>query len=47
MTTRSEPEIVELDAEQLEALLRRMEAGQLTEEDVETLRAALQSYLCM
>jgi transposase len=45
MTKRSDPEIVELDSEQLESLLSRMEAGQLTAEDVETLRAALQSYL--
>jgi transposase len=45
MTKRSDPEIVELDSEQLESLLSRMEEGQLTAEDVETLRAALQSYL--
>ena len=45
MTKHSDPEIVELDSEQLESLLSRMEAGQLTAEDVETLRAALQSYL--
>jgi transposase len=45
MNSRSAPEIIELDSEQLESLLSRMEAGQLTAEDVETLRAALQSYL--
>ncbi len=45
MTSHTTPEIVELDAEQLEALLGRMEAGQLTPEDVETLAAALKSYL--
>jgi len=45
MTSRSTPDIIELDTEQTEALLCRIEAGQLSQEDVETLRAALQSYL--
>ena len=45
MASRSTPDIIELETEQTEALLCRMEAGQLTGEDVETLRAALQSYL--
>jgi len=45
MTSRSTPEIIELDTEQTEALLCRIEAGQLLPEDAETLRAALQSYL--
>jgi len=44
MTSHAVPDIVELDAEQLDALLLRVEAGQLTPEDVETLIAALKSY---
>jgi hypothetical protein len=45
MTERGQPEILELDAEALEALLRRLEAQQLTPEDLQTLRVALESYL--
>jgi transposase len=45
MSSRNAPEILELDAEQTEALLCRLEARQLTPEDFESLRAALQSYL--
>jgi hypothetical protein len=45
MTQRNQPEILELDVEQTEALLCRLETRQLTPEDVETLRAALESYL--
>ncbi len=44
MTSHAVPDIIELDAEQLDALLLRVEAGQLTPEDVETLIAALKSY---
>ena len=44
MTSHTAPDIIELDAEQLDALLVRVEAGQLTPEDVETLIAALKSY---
>lgn len=44
MTSHAAPDIIELDAEQLDALLLRVEAGQLTPEDVETLIAALKSY---
>jgi hypothetical protein len=44
MTSHAVPDIIELDAAQLEALLLRVEAGQLTPEDVETLIAALKSY---
>ena len=45
MSSRNTPEVLELDVEQTEALLCRLEAGQQTPEDIETLRAALQSYL--
>ena len=45
MPQRNQPEVLELDVEQTEALLCRLEARQLTPEDVETLRAALESYL--
>ncbi|MEX0669942.1 MAG: IS66 family transposase [Pirellulales bacterium] len=45
MTSRSAPEIVELDSEQLDALLCRLESCQLPTEDIKTLRAALESYL--
>ena len=45
MTSRSAPEIVELDTEQTDALLCRLESCQLTPEDITTLRAALESYL--
>ena len=45
MSSRNAPEILELDAEQTEALLCRLEARQLTPEDFKALRAALQSYL--
>ena len=45
MSSRNAPEILELDAEQTEALLCRLEARELTPEDFEALRAALQSYL--
>lgn len=44
MTSHTAPDIIELDAEQLDALLARVEAGQLEPEDVETLIAALKSY---
>lgn len=44
MPQRNQPEVLELDIEQTEALLCRLEARQLTPEDFETLRAALQSY---
>ena len=44
MTSHTAPDIIELDAEQLDALLARVEAGQLSPEDVETLIAALKSY---
>jgi transposase len=45
MSSRSRPEILELNAEQMEALLCRIEAQQLAPADFETLRAALESYL--
>jgi transposase len=45
MTSRSAPEIVELDTEQLDALLCRLESCELAPEDIKTLRAALESYL--
>jgi len=45
MSSRNAPEILELDTEQTEALLCRLEARELTPDDFEALRAALQSYL--
>jgi transposase len=45
MPPRNPPEILDLDAEKLEALLRRVEGQELAAEDFETLRAVCQSYL--
>jgi transposase len=45
MTSHNPPEILELEVEQLEALLLRLESQQLTSQDIQTLRVALQSYL--
>ena len=45
MTSRTAPDIIELDAEQLDALVLRVEAGELAPGDIETLVAALKSYL--
>ena len=45
MTSRTAPDIIELDAEQLDALVLRVEAGELAPGDIETLVAALKSYV--
>ena len=45
MTSRTAPDIIELDAEQLDALVLRVEAGELAPGDIETLIAALKSYV--
>ena len=45
MTSRTAPDIVELDTEQLDALVLRVEAGELAPGDIETLIAALKSYV--
>jgi len=45
MTSRTVPDIIELDAEQLDALVLRVEAGELAPGDIETLVAALKSYV--
>src|SRR5271154_2694765 len=45
MSSHNAPEVLELDVEQTAALLCRLEARQLTPEDFEALRAALESYL--
>ena len=45
MTSRTAPDIIELDAERLDALVLRVEAGELTPEDIATLVAALKSYV--
>jgi len=44
MSSRTAPDIIELDNAQLEALVLRLEAGELAEEDISTLVAALKSY---
>ena len=41
--TRKSPEIIEVDANQLEALLRRVE-GKLEEQDYELVQAVFRSY---
>ena len=45
MTSRTAPDIIELDTEQLDALVLRVEAGELAPGDIETLIAALKSYV--
>ena len=45
MTSRTAPDIIELDTEQLDALVLRVEAGDLAPGDIETLVAALKSYV--
>jgi len=45
MTSRTAPDIIELDTEQLDALVLRGEAGELAPGDIETLIAALKSYV--
>lgn len=45
MPQHNPPEILELDIESMEALLRRVEEQGLAADDFEMLRAALQSYL--
>ena len=45
MTSRTAPDIIELDTEQLDALVLRVEAGELAPGDIETLVAALKSYV--
>ena len=44
MSSRTVPDIIELDNAQLEALVLRLEAGELAVEDIQTLVAALKSY---
>ena len=44
MTSQAPPDIIELDAEQLESLLQRLEARELAPEDFLTLIATLKSY---
>ena len=44
MVTRKQPEIVEMDASQLEALLHRAEAEALEKEDYKTIRVLFESY---
>ena len=44
MVTRKQPEIVEMDASQLEALLHRAEAEALEKEDYQTIRVVFESY---
>ena len=44
MSSRTAPDIIELDNAQLEALVLRLEAGELAVEDIQTLVAALKSY---
>jgi len=44
MVTRKQPEIVEMDASQLEALLHRAEAEALEKEDYHTIRVVFESY---
>ena len=45
MTSRTAPDIIELDTEQLDALVLRVDAGDLAPGDIETLVAALKSYV--
>ena len=45
MTQRNPPEILELDVESMESLLRRIEEQGMEAEDFETIRAVCQSYL--
>ena len=45
MTSRTAPDIIELDTEQLDALVLRVEAGDLAPGDIDTLVAALKSYV--
>ncbi|MFM7649257.1 MAG: IS66 family transposase [Cyanobium sp.] len=45
MTSRTAPDIIELDTEQLDALVLRVKAGGLAPGDIETLVAALKSYV--
>ena len=44
MSSRTAPDIIELDNAQLEALVLRLEAGELAVEDIQTLVPALKSY---
>lgn len=44
MVTRKQPEIVEMDASQLEALLHRAEAESLEKQDYQTIRVVFESY---
>lgn len=45
MMSHPPPEIIDLDAEKLEALLRRAEAGAFEQEDFSTLRFVLKAYV--
>jgi transposase len=42
--TAPAPEIIDLDVQQLEALLRRAEEGAFAQEDYSTIRTVLESY---
>jgi len=44
MVARKQPEIVEMDAGQLEALLHRAEAEVLEKQDYQTIRIVFESY---
>jgi hypothetical protein len=44
MNARKPEEVIEMDVAQLESLVARIEQGTLEQEDLQTLRAVLESY---